>query len=303
MKDHKKKYIIWGASNAGKLALSLYSSQINILGFTDSDVKKHGGKFCELEVFSPPLTFDIIEKNENVNIVIASMYAEEIIEKLFEVGISREKIFTFSCNYRISPLIAEDDKFSAAIYLNKLGVKAENQIFKRVYLPQKNVTTLSLDKLRLGIDWLRNDYTLIGTEIMDSPHFGLMQAISDNKDTRALEYIYRKEKGTLDFREGSLVTEKFLEDSEFCFKKRKQEILSQTYDPIKVVNFDEKFYIVDGKHRAALACLLKMNEIKIIDATLAWNDSYYHWIYDFIRKNSDFSLHISVYEEYLNLLF
>jgi len=303
MNDHKKEYIIWGASNAGKLALSLYSSQINILGFTDSDVKKYGEKFCELEVFSTKFTFDIIGTNENVNIIIASMYAEEIIEKLFEVGVSREKIFIFSYNYKISPLIAEDDKFSAAIYLNKLGVKADNQIFNRVYLPQKNVTTLSLNKLRLGIDWLKNDYTLIGTKIVNSPHFGLMQAISDNKDTRALEYIYRKEKGTLDFRGGSLVTEKFLEDSVFYFKKRKQELLLDTYDPIKVVNINGKFYIIDGKHRAAMACLLKMNEVKTIDATIAWNDSYYHWIYDFIGKNNDFSLNTNVYEEYLNLLF
>lgn len=78
-----KKVYIFGASKSGKRAFEkLKSNDVDVIAFIDNNPKKWNTKFCDLRIVSPE---DVLRKNreDNCEIVIASVYWEEIQKQLY----------------------------------------------------------------------------------------------------------------------------------------------------------------------------------------------------------------------------
>jgi len=86
----RKNIILFGASEFGKKTFDRYTNQkdVNIIAFSDNDAKKHNTKFLDIEVVSP---LDILNLDYD-EIMISSMYDEEIFEQLIQMGIKKDLI-------------------------------------------------------------------------------------------------------------------------------------------------------------------------------------------------------------------
>jgi len=91
-------YVLWGASKGGKETKRMiehYGGEV--VAFIDSDRKKWGTKFQNLEVFSPEKVPEFVK--ERVKIVVSTMYdraVSSLLEKVFGLRLLKE--------YSISPI-------------------------------------------------------------------------------------------------------------------------------------------------------------------------------------------------------
>ncbi len=84
-----RKIVIYGASSSGKRALGYYGRE-QVIYFCDGDKNKVGTFFQGIEVISKN---KLIEIQNEIDIIIASVYYEEISKDLFELGINEIKRF------------------------------------------------------------------------------------------------------------------------------------------------------------------------------------------------------------------
>lgn len=82
--------VIFGASALGKAAYEIYKGKADVRFFCDNDKNKWGTKINGIEVVSPDLLTTL---EMNFDVIIASMYYEEIRKQLINMGIDRYKIF------------------------------------------------------------------------------------------------------------------------------------------------------------------------------------------------------------------
>lgn len=95
----KKKVLLFGASELGKVALELLKEEYNILYFVDNDINKDGIEFCGITILYPQKISEIIFDK----VIITSQYSSEIAEQLYCMGIKNIYIFSYyieSCSYR-----------------------------------------------------------------------------------------------------------------------------------------------------------------------------------------------------------
>ncbi len=92
-----KRIILFGASATGKVAYNHYSKckDIEILYFCDNDKNKKGKSFCNIEVILP----EDLQSIEFDEIRISSMFDDQIVEQLLQLGIEKDKIFRPISNY------------------------------------------------------------------------------------------------------------------------------------------------------------------------------------------------------------
>lgn len=145
--------------------------------------------------------------------------------------------------------------------------------------------------LYLGPDYLKDKYTLLGKCILESPHYDFMRAINDNMDITQTEYYSRIVAGKLDGRHRQRKRNKMF----FHSKKQEAEVAIDNgiYAPVKIYKWKERYYIYDGKHRAAL-CALKNKNVKCIlikpivgeDMSLVDKE-----IYRLMAENNQYSRH------------
>lgn len=95
------KYYIYGTGYTAKIVKKhLLERDIEILGYVDSNSEKWGTYFEDKKVISPEEL--VIRMGEaNVRVIIASMYNQEIYEKITNLGIINEKIIISPFNTRI----------------------------------------------------------------------------------------------------------------------------------------------------------------------------------------------------------
>ena len=90
MRNRNIKILIFGASEAGKKALTNISTKVEVLGFLDNDPGKWNTSFDNKPIYSPQnlnnLEYDFI--------IIASMYVSQIYDQLIVIGIDRGKVIT-----------------------------------------------------------------------------------------------------------------------------------------------------------------------------------------------------------------
>lgn len=167
-------------------------------------------------------------------------------------------------------LIKLTRKFKISMLVDKkVGIKNLN--YNLLVTPPTSNTIISINptELFLGPDFLVDQYTLLNRPLLESPHYELVEALSDNKDVKQTEYYRRYAKGTLDWR--YLSNPKMVAHFYRKFVDSKNNVLNGTYEPIKIYKVGQVYYIYDGKHRAAMCALLKLSakcEVVDLDAAL-----------------------------------
>lgn len=178
------------------------------------------------------------------------------------------------------------------IYQNKYGIKNFNLALVSLLDSPYVIKELEIDskEIYLGPDFLKDDFTLLGTTIDKSPHLQYMKSLLEGESIDNTCYYVRKRKGILDWRRADhlLINEKYIRDK---FNNRYTEIEDNNYNPVYVYTVADKFYIYDGKHRAALCSLLG----KKVKCHLISNDcifSFYGgYLFKIISKDSQYSKH------------
>ncbi len=94
--SHKDGVIVWGASGGGLKALrELQKHGIPVKFFVDIDKNKQGNKLEGIPILSP----EIVKKDDFV--VIATMYAKEVIDSLIELGVKNYMDETIYAKFEI----------------------------------------------------------------------------------------------------------------------------------------------------------------------------------------------------------
>lgn len=140
----------------------------------------------------------------------------------------------------------------SVFYQTKSGIKVLNTPPVGTELTE-TYFDLSDTDLFLGFDWLKDEFTSCGMCINDSPHLDFMETLESEGDFDFCSYVMKRRAGALD----GLFPEKL--DPEKCrvkFLEMKKLILSDDYNAVTVFPVDGKYYILDGKHRAALCSML-----------------------------------------------
>ena len=144
-------------------------------------------------------------------------------------------------------------------YENKYGIKDfnspsfvlnEDSLIKIIKLNPANVF--------LGFDGLKNQYTLIDKPISDSPHMELIRLINSGKDISKCDYIIREINGFLDHRNKQFLGERLINYHQEMNKRSDRDRLPLVY------KIDDRYYVLDGKHRFASSYLSGDNAVKCI---------------------------------------
>lgn len=160
--------------------------------------------------------------------------------------------------YRIINLIFKRCRIFA-YFESKYGIKSLNaKSFRCTKMPLLGVDEIYLHPkdLFLGIDLLSDENTLLDINILESPHYHLMECLDSKGNIECTDYINRLKNGRLDGRYDESV-KRFIDNSLTIFMRNKHNILEGICEPVLVYCVHGRYYIHDGKHRAALCSYLK----------------------------------------------
>lgn len=144
------------------------------------------------------------------------------------------------------------------VFETKVGLK----YFGMIKVSLNNCTLQVSDFLSLGCDFngfvvnpdfLRDEYSLAGTPILESCHYSLVDAIARGKDVLQTEYVKRCKQGILDARRPRRVRSRALLAR---YRRRMAELESGAKTTVYVVpvrsHGTEFFIVADGKHRLVM---------------------------------------------------
>ena len=188
----------------------------------------------------------------------------------------------------------------ATLYDTPVGLKIQNQLVNSEQLSYPFLSDRQLDDvdpadLSLGIDGLRDRHTLIDVPLAESPHASLMGALSGGRTLDESDYVVRVRDGRLDMRPPREITNAVLEELHDRFAECMTALEGGATLDVKVVRFEGRLYIADGKHRAACA-LLRGRPVRCEDVTPIYYDSFFFWVRRRMTENAH------VYTKHLRLL-
>ena len=185
------------------------------------------------------------------------------------------------------------------LYENKYGIKCFNQLINSDLFDffESNIVFESpCDQLYIAFDGLKDQYTLLNTCILNSPHFDLVKCLKDNRNPKFSSYVERVQKGILDFRPAQKISTSYLLKLNKKYAQKRIAILNNNYAPVKVVKVFNKYFIADGKHTAA-TCALLGRSVKCIDCSKLMGDSFFWWIYNkMLKKEKEYKIHIEYFK-------
>jgi hypothetical protein len=168
----------------------------------------------------------------------------------------------------------------AAVYHTPVGVKQTNQLFKGAMIEAYATgeeQALDPGRLRLGFDALRDEHTLLETTIDASPHLALARSMLEPDGRLAECYVARARRGTLDWRPPLRLSDGFVAYMRRGFAAALEQVDRGEQAVVLVAWVEDEPYIVDGRHRAAVACL-RSREVVCRDVSRVYGDSYFRWI-------------------------
>lgn len=184
----------------------------------------------------------------------------------------------------------------SGLYFSKSGIKCYNQLIDSDHLSlfvTGQPMMLAISELHIGFDGLNDRATLLGTPIANSPYFQLVKAMENHEPLDSCEYFKRVVEGTLDFRPARHFRATDIQQAKKKFLESKSLIEANQNLPVKTFNIAGRFYIADGKHRAATYQLLGVKEVPCQDMTPAIYDSFYNWVYRKMkRRPNEFRKHL-----------
>ena len=134
------------------------------------------------------------------------------------------------------------------LFVSSKGIKSINSKLNLQSLDSFTTQELSPEQLFLFIDGLVNEETLADLNIAESPHYQLISRMIASESFMDCDYVIRAEAGTLDMRPPTLYSVAY-------YQERHNELMAKIRkggkDPILVLQLKEKYYMLDGKHRAA----------------------------------------------------
>ena len=178
--------------------------------------------------------------------------------------------------------------FFTKVYETKVGIKYVYPIFDPSFQETStSVISMKAQDLYLEFDALKDDYTLCGVSLTSSPHLEFLKALQTGGKLKTTDYVRRFESGTLDMRTSRYVGKDMLTFYASKFEKRRKEVLNGDYKPVSIYKVGGKYYIADGKHRAAMCTLLGLDiKCKVVDIRYL-EDSFYHWIYEKMKRTPE----------------
>lgn len=185
------------------------------------------------------------------------------------------------------------------LYETRVGIKCSNSLMSSdrfECFASRDVQLVEAGDLQLGFDGLRDEFSLLGVALPDSPHVDLMRRMQENTEVSESDYFRRLRLGTLDFRPARPVREKNMASRRKRFIEVRSGIEAGEDEPIKVFRVAGAYFIADGKHRAAV-CALLGRIVRCRDVTLALHDSFYGWVFRRMKKTPDrFQRHLHWFE-------
>ena len=185
-------------------------------------------------------------------------------------------------------------------YTTSLGLKNINasQLLFNSFKGNHELVKIPPSKLYLGPDFLRDKYTLLDCPVSESPHIGLMAALMKGEPIEKTDYIKRFLKGTLDWR-SALIMPKDKTRFQKKYECSLAEIQSGEYPPAVVYLQGGRYYIYDGKHRAALCALLgKEVRCKVVGNEIA-NANVWNYMFQMVDGKTEFQLHTEFHKSFL----
>ena len=161
----------------------------------------------------------------------------------------------------------------------------------------KAITEISPDELFLGYDYLKDDFTLLDTPVKKSPHYDMMKKLYAGEDISDCDYINRWISGTLDWRRGFKRPKKF----DFFiqrFNLSKECIEKNEIKPVMVYKLGEKYYMYDGKHRAAMCAYNKIPVPCIVVDTKHMFSGIWEEMFKKILNKKGYKKHTEFYKKY-----
>ena len=163
----------------------------------------------------------------------------------------------------------------------KVGVKGYNVPLRSsspLFLEaQRSEVEVPCRDLLLGFDGLKDQFTLVDRPVDCSPHAEFMRAVAEGHKLDTTEYLARIHTGTLDRSPARHIGTKQLRELCRRYQRAMEAFRTGTSEPVKIARLRERLYIVDGKHRAALAATLS-GSVRCVDASNVFRDSYYAWV-------------------------
>lgn len=156
-----------------------------------------------------------------------------------------------------------------------------------IYLFDK-VVELQPEEIYLGFDGLNDEYTLCEKKVIDSPHVDLIRTIKSGNSIYSSEYIQRERLGALDGRYSLTISDNVLNDRVRQCKICEQMVRENRYQDVYVYMLNDKYYVLDGKHRIAMCYFLnKRVRCHVLGLKELCDDIYTQRLYEELNKNSD----------------
>jgi len=182
-------------------------------------------------------------------------------------------------------------------FVNAKGVKSINQKIKSQQFDKYPIIEskqINPEDLFIGFDGLKDKYSLVDVPITRSPHLNLINVILGDGSYEKTDYYDRLRHGYLDMRFSQRYKSEIYKR---ILLERKDKIEKEEYQAVKVVKLKGQYYIIDGKHTAALCCALG-KDVNCVEIMNPLSDSFYFKVYQIMKKREgEFKKNITFLEK------
>ena len=146
--------------------------------------------------------------------------------------------------------------------------------------------TLNSANVRLFVDALKDEFTLVSRTIAESPHYDLVSRILKGQtDISATDYVMRESQGILDGRFELVISDNYLHSHLVATNKTRKSILEGNYKHPRVFHYNGDYYALDGKHRLAVATSLSKDLVcEVVPVENVINSHYIQSVMKEMRK-------------------
>ena len=167
-----------------------------------------------------------------------------------------------------------------------VGVKVIGHKRRKKPITIERIVKLSPGEVLLFVDGLKDSWSLSSVPINGSPHKDLCVFIQAGQDITESDYVLRESTGTLDNRFPIKIGENEMQLHQDLSLKCLDSIINAHYSHPRVICLDDKYYVLDGKHRLAMAACIGVDmECDVLSAKEIFDSPYIQNIYRIMKKD------------------